>query len=57
MYNQFFGFKEKPFEITADPRFLYLSESHKEGLAHLIYAVQPVFDGVFDSSDILFRVL
>ncbi len=40
MYKQFFGLKEKPFEITADPRFLYLSESHKEALAHLIYAVQ-----------------
>ena len=40
MYKDFFGFKEKPFEITADPRFLYLSESHKEALAHLLYAVQ-----------------
>ncbi len=40
MYTQFFGLKEKPFEITADPRFLYLSESHKEALAQLIYAVQ-----------------
>ncbi len=40
MYTQFFGLKKKPFEITADPRFLYLSESHKEALAHLIYAVQ-----------------
>ena len=40
MYTQFFCLKEKPFEITADPRFLYLSESHKEALAHLVYAVQ-----------------
>ena len=40
MYTQFFGLKEKPFEITADPKFLYLSEGHKEALAHLIYAVQ-----------------
>lgn len=40
MYKEFFGLKEKPFEITADPRFLYLSESHKEALAHLLYAVQ-----------------
>ena len=40
MYTQFFGLKEKPFEITADPRFLYLSDSHKEALAHLIYAMQ-----------------
>jgi general secretion pathway protein A len=40
MYKQFFGLKEKPFEITADPRFLYLGENHKEALAHLFYAVE-----------------
>src|SRR5512143_2522229 len=40
MYKQYFGLKEKPFEITEDPRFLYLSETHKEALAHLVYAVQ-----------------
>ena len=40
MYLNHFGLKEKPFEITVDPRFLYLSETHKEALAHLVYAVQ-----------------
>lgn len=40
MYTKFYGFKEKPFEITPDPRFLYLSENHKEALAHLTYAVR-----------------
>jgi general secretion pathway protein A len=40
MYLKHFGLKEKPFEITVDPRFLYLSETHKEALAHLVYAVQ-----------------
>ena len=40
MYNKFYGFKEKPFEITPDPRFLYLSENHREALAHLTYAVR-----------------
>jgi general secretion pathway protein A len=40
MYLDHFGLKEKPFEITVDPRFLYLSETHKEALAHLVYAVQ-----------------
>jgi general secretion pathway protein A len=40
MYLRHFGLKEKPFEITVDPRFLYLSETHKEALAHLVYAVQ-----------------
>jgi general secretion pathway protein A len=40
MYTKFYGFKEKPFEITPDPRFLYLSDNHKEGLAQLMYAVR-----------------
>ena len=40
MYTKFFGFLEKPFEITPDPRFLYLSDHHKEALAHLIYAAR-----------------
>jgi general secretion pathway protein A len=40
MYLKHFGLKEKPFEITVDPRFLYMSETHKEALAHLVYAVQ-----------------
>jgi general secretion pathway protein A len=40
MYLKYYGLKEKPFEITVDPRFLYLSETHKEALAHLVYAVQ-----------------
>jgi len=40
MYENFYGFREKPFEITPDPKFLYLSENHKEALAHLTYAVR-----------------
>jgi len=40
MYTKFYGFREKPFEITPDPKFLYLSENHKEALAHLTYAVK-----------------
>ena len=40
MYTTFFNLREKPFEITPDPRFLYLSENHKEALAHLVYAVK-----------------
>ena len=39
MYEQFFGLKEKPFEITPDPRFLYMSEQHREAYAHLTYAL------------------
>lgn len=40
MYTKYYGFNEKPFEITPDPRFLYLSDHHKEALAHLIYAAR-----------------
>jgi general secretion pathway protein A len=40
MYTKFYGLKEKPFEITVDPRYFYLSETHKEALAHLVYVVQ-----------------
>ena len=40
MYRQFFGLKEKPFNITSDPSFLYLSRVHKEAFAHLIYGIK-----------------
>ncbi|MBS0379282.1 MAG: AAA family ATPase [Proteobacteria bacterium] len=39
MYLQFFGLNEKPFAITPDPRYLYLSERHAEALAHLLYGI------------------
>src|SRR3974390_2082048 len=39
MYLSFFGLNEKPFAITPDPRYLYLSERHAEALAHLLYAI------------------
>ena len=38
-YLDFFGLHEKPFELTPDPRFLYLGEHHREALARLTYAV------------------
>ena len=38
MYNQFFGFKEKPFKLVPNPEYLYLSRIHEEVLAHLNYA-------------------
>lgn len=40
MYRQFFGLKEKPFNVTSDPNFLYLSRVHKEAFAHLIYGIK-----------------
>jgi general secretion pathway protein A len=39
MYIRFFGLNEKPFAITPDPRYLYLSERHAEALAHLLYGI------------------
>ena len=39
MYTGFFGLHEKPFAITPDPRYLFLSERHAEALAHLLYGI------------------
>lgn len=39
MYNAYFGFSEAPFSIAPDPRYLYLSEQHREALAHLVYGM------------------
>lgn len=40
MYCTYFGFREKPFNITPNPRFLYLSKQHKEAFAHLLYGIK-----------------
>jgi general secretion pathway protein A len=40
MYEAHFGLTEFPFSITPDLRYLYMSEKHREGLAHLLYGVQ-----------------
>jgi general secretion pathway protein A len=40
MYLQHFGLLRAPFEMTPDPAFLYLGESHQEGLATLVYGVR-----------------
>ncbi|HZF30433.1 MAG TPA: AAA family ATPase [Gammaproteobacteria bacterium] len=39
MYTEFFGLTEKPFSITPDPRYLYMSARHADALAHLIYGI------------------
>ncbi|HNX82109.1 MAG TPA: AAA family ATPase [Candidatus Omnitrophota bacterium] len=39
MYCQFYGFKERPFNVTSDPAFFYNSRKHKEALSHLLYGV------------------
>ena len=40
MYNTYFGLDAAPFRVNPDPRFLFMSESHAEALATLVYAVQ-----------------
>ncbi|MCI0410750.1 MAG: AAA family ATPase [Acidobacteria bacterium] len=40
MYLTFYGLKEKPFNATPDPNFLYLTPGHREALAQLLYGVQ-----------------
>ena len=39
MYMRFFGLKQEPFSIAPDPRYLFMSERHREALAHLLYGV------------------
>jgi len=39
MYTSYFGFKENPFNLTPDPRYLFLSPHHREALDHMLYGV------------------
>ena len=39
MYTQYFSLKQSPFSIAPDPRYLFMSERHREALAHLLYGV------------------
>lgn len=40
MYEKFFGLKENPFSIAPDPRYLYMSEKHRDALAHLLFGIE-----------------
>jgi len=40
MYERFFGLDELPFQLTPDPRYLFLSSKHREALGHLVYGVR-----------------
>jgi general secretion pathway protein A len=40
MYTEFYGLGEKPFSLTPDPRYLFLSASHREALAHVLYGIE-----------------
>ncbi|MEO0250536.1 MAG: AAA family ATPase, partial [candidate division WOR-3 bacterium] len=39
MYREYFGLKENPFSISPDPHYLYMSQGHREALAHLLYGI------------------
>src|SRR2546422_673592 len=39
MYAAYFGLSERPFSLAPDPRYLYLSDAHREALAHLLYGL------------------
>ena len=39
MYNHYFHLKGAPFSIAPDPRYLFMSERHREALAHLLYGI------------------
>ncbi|HEX7762461.1 MAG TPA: AAA family ATPase [Cellvibrio sp.] len=40
MYHDFFGLKEPAFSIAVNPRYLFMSDQHREALAHLLYGIQ-----------------
>ncbi len=40
MYNDFYGFREAPFNITPDPRFLFFSDRHREAYNHLLFGLR-----------------
>ena len=45
MYSHHFGLTQDPFSIAPDPRYLFMSERHREALAHLLYGVAGVGGG------------
>jgi len=47
MYEQYYGLNERPFSITPDPRFVFLSPRHRDALAHLLFGVGQGGSGGF----------
>lgn len=47
MYLEHYGLKESPFSITPDPRYVFLSERHRDALAHLLYGIGKGGSGGF----------
>ena len=52
MYEKFFGLQRDPFSIAPDPRYLFMSEQHREALAHLLYGLDAGGGFVLLSGDI-----
>ena len=52
MYLNFYGLKEKPFNTTPDPKFLFLTAGHREALAQLVYGVQEAKGFIVMSAEI-----
>ena len=52
MYEKFFGLSRDPFSIAPDPRYLFMSERHREALAHLLYGLNAGGGFVLLSGDI-----
>lgn len=52
MYTAFFGLKQDPFSISPDPRFLFMSERHRDALAHLLFGVEGAGGIVLLTGDI-----
>jgi general secretion pathway protein A len=40
MYNELYGFRESPFNITPDPRFLFFSDRHREAFNHILFGIR-----------------
>jgi len=40
MYEQFYGFREAPFNLTPDPRFLFFTDRHREAFNHILFGIQ-----------------
>jgi len=52
MYTSFFGFQESPFSIAPNPRYLYMSDQHREALAHLQYGINSTGGFVMLSGEV-----
>jgi general secretion pathway protein A len=52
MYCDFFNFKEKPFTMTPDPRFLFMTDSHREAIASMVYGISERMGFILISGEV-----